>query len=416
MNFGNLAARRFALVVAAVAILASGCHGSQEWEPLTTQKIYVQDKFYDVAPLGPTRAIVVGYGGKILETSDSGLSWNAIDAGTDFALFSIDFASDKVGWIVGQEGLILKTTDGGESWQRQRGEVYMGDDCRSPAHREGVFEECRQEKEATSEILRSLQSKSSKEDLGIPPERIEKECRQAVREKCSEAYLFAVSVIDENNVVAIGDRSVLTRTRDGGRTWTTETLTFIDPDMSPDWLLAFEDPVLYDVEFLDSRNGYVVGEFGKIYHTLDGGESWTQQHKSLMDETIFDVLDMPTLFDVEFLDEKNGMVVGLDGRVGITTDGGQDWNFVPTNVDDFTDPFYAGAIQENGVLWAVGASGQIVISEPGAEFQRGSLGGSVNSWLRRIRFYDQDHGWVVGGFGLIMNTKDGGKTWYRRFG
>ena len=115
MNFGNLAARRFALVVAAVAILASGCHGSEDWEPLTTQKIYVQDKFYDVAPLSPTRAIVVGYGGKILETSNSGVSWKAIDAGTDFALFSIDFASDKVGWIVGQEGLILKTIDGGET-------------------------------------------------------------------------------------------------------------------------------------------------------------------------------------------------------------------------------------------------------------------------------------------------------------
>lgn len=279
-------------------------------------------------------------------------------------------------WTDNKERGVYKTTDGGKTWDQQVALAYLDPDCRDPKLRAQRFE----------------------------------------NERCDEAYLFAVSVIDADHVVAIGDRSVLTRSSDGGRTWQTETLTFIDPDLSPDWLLAFEDPVLYDVEFVDSRNGYIVGEFGKIYHTTDGGQSWTEQHKSLMDASVFDFMDMPTLFDVEFSDLKNGIAVGLDGRIAITTDGGQDWNFVPNNVEDYEDPFYSAALLPDGTRWVVGASGQAVTAAPADEMGRASLGGSVNSWLRRIRFYDKDTAWIVGGFGLIMNTHDGGKTWYRRMG
>ncbi|MFP6599197.1 MAG: YCF48-related protein, partial [Deltaproteobacteria bacterium] len=518
----------------ALAVTVSGCHGSGEWSPLTSQKIYVSDKFYDVALLGPKHAIVVGYGGKILKTKDAGITWANVDSGTDNSLYSIDFAADgKTGWIVGQEGSILKTIDGGETWVQQAQAVekrlrsLLGardkglralDDARDKEVEERLVSVVNETidqlvqllegalvvndlideygdvlldkgSEVSGEILSGLPrgewvnisvgkvlSDESDEQTGealllqekkraivgefrerevaihdevdsgyvtkrdgVSAEYIANrkevfvenpntiflvpECRDpklgAQRlddERCDAAYLFAVDAIDENNVVVVGDRSVFASSRDGGKTWTDETLTFVDPDMSPDWLLAFEDPILYDIEFIDARNGYIVGEFGKIYHTTDGGRTWGEQHKSLMDASVFDVLDMPTLFDVEFSDLEHGIAVGLDGRIALTNDGGQDWNFVDNNVADYEDPFYSAAILPDGTRWAVGASGQSVSAGPGNAFGRASLGGAVNSWLRRIRFYDKDTAWIVGGFGLIMNTHDGGKTWYRRIG
>jgi photosystem II stability/assembly factor-like uncharacterized protein len=111
------------------------------------------------------------------------------------------------------------------------------------------------------------------------------------------------------------------------------------------------------------------------------------------------------------------MIVGLDGRVAVTTDGGEDWNFVPHHVDDYVDPFYSATILSNGQRWVVGASGQVVHSAAGEQdFSRGDLGSRVTTWMRRIRFYDDKHGWIVGGFGLIMYTDDGGETWFRRLG
>lgn len=375
--------RGLGTAVVAVSLLSTAaCHREVEMIPLATQKIYVSDRFYDVAVMDEKRAIVVGYNGKIIESTDGGFTWQQIDGGTDKALYSIDFApGGKVGWIVGQEGLILKTEDGGKTWARQKTDLWLDSLCADPEERQYRLG-----------------------DIEAVP--------------CQHAYLFAVSVVDENTAHIIGDKSVYTRTTDGGKTWKTRTLSVESAEaIGEDLELAFEDPVLYDVEFLDKNRGYIVGEFGKIYYSGDGGDSFVEQQESLMDdESIVDILDLPTLFDVEFADDRRGIAAGLDGRIATTEDGGGNWNFIRHGVSEFVDPFYAATILPDGTRWVVGASGQVVRGDGSGQYGRGDLGSRVNSWIRRIRFHNSQHGWLVGGFGLIMNTDDGGKTWYRRIG
>jgi photosystem II stability/assembly factor-like uncharacterized protein len=368
--------------MACTALLSTaGCHHDIEMLPLADQKIYVSDKFFDVAVMGPKRAIVIGYGGKIIESEDGGFNWKQIDSGTDKALYSIDFAPDgKTGWIVGQEGLILRTSDAGKTWARQHTDLWLDPLCGDPEER--------------------------KYRAGDPE-----------AAPCHHAYLFAVSVVDATTAHIIGDKSTYSYTTDGGKSWNTRTLKVASEEaIGEDQALAFEDPVLYDVEFLDAKHGYIVGEFGKIYYTQDGGVSFVEQHESLMDDSVVDILDLPTLFDVEFVNDQHGIAAGLDGRIAETTDGGKNWDFRPTNVEDFVDPFYSATILADGTRWVVGASGQVARADRGAEFGRGDLGSRVNNWIRRVRFHGDKHGWLVGGFGLIMSTEDGGKTWYRRIG
>jgi photosystem II stability/assembly factor-like uncharacterized protein len=40
----------------------------------------------------------------------------------------------------------------------------------------------------------------------------------------------------------------------------------------------------------------------------------------------------------------------------------------------------------------------------------------VNTWLRGVYFRDKNDGWVVGGYGLILHTTDGGTTWLPALG
>jgi photosystem II stability/assembly factor-like uncharacterized protein len=371
--------RRLPLALLAVSALTAGCHRHQEWEPLLTQKVYVSDRFYDIEILGPKEALIVGFNGKLLHTSDFGSTWNLVESGSADGLYSISFAADrKTGWIVGQGATILKTTDGGKTWSKQGGNIWMGDECR----------ENRGDPDATDES-----------------------------DKCPLAPLFAISTIDENTAVAIGDRSTLTITTDGGKTWNTTTLKSIPTDdLDANAGIAFEDPVLYDVQFLSAQAGFVVGEFGKILKTTDGGKTWHEKQSSLVGEEYFDIMELPTFFDVDFRNENEGYVVGLEGRVAKTEDGGETWTWQPHGVKEYDAPFYSIDTLPNGSVWSVGGSGQALHAAAGAPIGKGNLGTRVTNWIRDVEFYDDNVGWMVGGFGFIMNTSDGGKTWFRRIG
>lgn len=380
MRWIDRSGRRWGLPLAVMAAAAGvGCHRHVDWEPMTTQKVYVSDRFYDVEVLGPKEVLVVGYNGKILQSSDFGSSWNIVESGSKNGLYNVAFAPDnKTGWIVGQGGTILKSTDAGKTWAAQGGKIFMTADCRK--------------------------------DGGDPDATDESD-------KCPLAPLFAISVVDTQMAVAIGDRSTLTLTKDGGATWNTTTLKPVATEVvDENSMLAFEDPVLYDVQFLNTQTGFVVGEFGNILKTTDGGATWHAKQATLVGEQYFDIMELPTFFDIDFRGENEGYAVGLEGKVARTTDGGETWQWVDHGVAEYDAPFYSIDISPNGTVWAVGGSGQAVSAPVGGALGKGTFGTRVTNWIRDVEFYDDNVGWVVGGFGFIMNTSDGGKTWFRRIG
>jgi photosystem II stability/assembly factor-like uncharacterized protein len=63
--------------------------------------------------------IAVGERGRILRSTDSGLSWELLQTPTEATLTGISFANAQCGWVVGHDGTILCTRDGGLSWSQQ---------------------------------------------------------------------------------------------------------------------------------------------------------------------------------------------------------------------------------------------------------------------------------------------------------
>ncbi len=296
------------LVLFSVAMgITAGCHPEVELPPLPEAKIsIIGDRFFDVKALSPERALIIGYRGKILETPDSGRTWNIIQAPTDRALYSIRFADAQNGWICGQAGLILATKDGGKTWTEQK----------------------------------------SNTDL----------------------YLFAIYPVSATHVVAAGDKSTLVETTDGGATWQPRKIA---------------------------------------------QSTWTEQQKTLLGGGIVDMFDLPTLFGVHFVNNQEGVAVGLEGKIAHTHDGGNTWAF--DKVDEavaIEDPLYSPFMFPDGRAWAVGSGGEVVNKDAGnAPWHRAKLGMRLFTWLRSVDFFDQNNGWIVGGFGTILKTKDGGKTW-----
>jgi photosystem II stability/assembly factor-like uncharacterized protein len=348
--------RTAALVIGFGAMLAA-CHSEMADVPLTNQKIRFTDKFYDVKALSPSDALVVGYGGKILATSDAGKTFTRVESGTDLALYKLAAAGSQV-WISGQEGLILHSSDGGKTWQKQ--------------------------------------------------------------ESGTKVYLFSIFFLDENHGFAVGDKSMLAETTDGGKTWQARKIETPNEggaggEADAEAALAIQDPIFYDIRFADPKVGWIAGEFGHLLKTSDGGQTWTAQQKSLMtpESGIVDPMDLPTFFGEYTLSDKEALAAGLDGRIARTRDGGTSWRFEPMKVEfPLTDPLYQPYVTADGNAWVVGAAGQVVRLPPGqTEWTRADLGMQVYTWLRSVNFADAQNGWMVGGFGTILRTSDGGKSW-----
>ena len=75
--------------------------------------------------------------------------------------------------------------------------------------------------------------------------------------------LNAIAATGINNIWAVGDNGIVIKSVDAGQTWNTVSITAQTPNFS-------------DIGFKNGK-GYIIGNLGSIYQTLDNGNSWTQQ-------------------------------------------------------------------------------------------------------------------------------------------
>ena len=249
-------------IVASLAI--GGCHPEVEVPPLPEQKIsLLGDRFFDVKALSAERALVVGYRGKILETTDAGRTWNIIPTPTDRALYNIRFADAQNGWICGQAG-------------------------RDPQHQGRRQDLDRAEEQHRPVPLRDLHAE--------PDARVRRRRQVDARSRRPTA----------------------------APTWKVRKVAQDKQGISDDIALAVQDPIFYDIEFTDEQHGWIVGEFGTIHaHHATAARPGAAQQESLLGEGIVDILDLPTFFGVHFVNAQEGIAAGLEGKIARTHDGGK---------------------------------------------------------------------------------------------
>ena len=137
-----------------------------------------------------------------------------------------------------------------------------------------------------------------------------------------------------------------------------------------------------------------VGQRGHIVISSDGGASWKQSPVPVSSD----------LTAVYFVDDKQGWVVGHDGVILRTGDGGERWD-----------------VQLNGLTandLLVAAMEKKLAAEPAseeakkllAEAQRYKEQGADKPFLD-VWFADTLNGYAVGAYNLIFKTADGGKSW-----
>lgn len=154
---------------------------------------------------------------------------------------------------------------------------------------------------------------------------------------------------------------------------------------------------LYGTKFVSPQKGWIVGAFGVIFHTDDGGTTWKPQASHTVEQ----------LFSVDFADAQRGWSVGRSGMILHTSDGGATWAKQISGTDKhlFSVDFVDG---DSGI--AVGDWGAVLLtSDGGKTWREQSLTHDVI--LNDAQMIDRSHGWIVGEMGTVLSTADGGATW-----
>jgi photosystem II stability/assembly factor-like uncharacterized protein len=278
------------------------------------------------------------------ENSKKGF-WEVQNTGLkDELLTDASFPDPDNGWLVGIVGTILHTADGGKTWELQ--------------------------------------------------------------ESGTDKHLFTVFFSDTQHGWAAGDLMTIIHTSDGGKTWAPQEVEEILEEN------IFAAEVIYNgLFFHDALEGWMVGEFGTIYHTTDGGQNWKYLDCDLLQpKTGEDEWEMPrlTLYDVYFTDRDRGFILGVDGTMIKTEDGGKEWKLINTS----TNQSLYSITNVGNSFWAVGNRGTLIKSTDGGNTWVNKVG-AIHSkgWLTSVAFPNEKTGWVVGKSGAVFKTVDGGETW-----
>ena len=272
---------------------------------------------------------VVGDGGTILKSTDSGTSWNALTSGTTRALFDLYFFNDTEGLAVGDNGLILRTTDGGVTWPPVTSGVR--DSLRSISF-SGVSGICGG---LSQDIIYSGDSGAT---------------WRVSQKGFFGGGFFGAHMLNSSVGFVTGQNSIFQgmqgTTVDGGVHWDFHVFYFESNEGSADDTFFFDDMtglttgVLFDgrgaisrttdggvnwsstlfpqgmqgIDFPKPEAGYAVGFFGTILKSTDMGVTWNSQTSNTFSD----------LYDVHFkTDGLTGLAVGVGGTIVRTTNGGQ---------------------------------------------------------------------------------------------
>lgn len=372
---------------------------------------------YDLYFLDAQRGWACGNGGNSFRTINGGLSWTHTNVGTIVTLSSIWFVDATLGWTIDIDGRIYRSTDGGLSWTLQFNAGGYLSTLQFFNAQEGWAI-------GGNTFLRTTNGGTSWSPASVPV----------------GTWSHAARFADPLHGISVGHYGNVTRTIDGGQSWT--TIAEIGTG-----------PLLWDVESSTSTRSVYVGETGALASTIDSGATWTSIQSGAADEThALDAVDalhawaandggevartvdgghhwqrvLVTGFDnygyiqdVDFLDASLGWAVGRHeffgpgiGRIVRSTDGGANWTVQHSIAGAYME---AVEVLDAQTVLAVGQvpSGSRFILRTIDAGQTWANVSPSQAIFMDTDFIDASTGWVVGG--QIYKTTNGGQSWTQQY-
>lgn len=412
--------------------------------------------------------VACGVNGTILSTSDAGVHWTAQTSNTLEDINGVAFQSATIGHVVGGGGYTANTTDGGQTWTPRAlpSPITLYSVQYAPGTDYIIAAGEYASDSATQFILSpdtgnswySLFSPSSYNaiyamhvfdtnnivavgDMGVLWSTTDFGVTWNNGQGGTSTSLYDVTYFDSSSGIVTGYGTVL-GTTDQGRHWnsipatgdayyvgcthvnaTTGFVYGFRNDGSTPWSYAIvanttdagatwndvsptDSLSIQGSAFVNANTGWVAGNIyvsntsypACIEKTIDGGATWVQENTGGHVEG---------LYSVAFADANTGIVVGDNGLILRTVNGGGTWSQVSSAQ---TNALYSVAYAGNGVFVATAADGSLIrTTNYGAIWSTVNLGSPLV--ILALRFATPRVGLAVGDSGLVLRTTDAGATW-----
>ena len=306
-------------IVGAHSIKLSTVDWGNTWNS-EIEKPFTRENLYETFFVDSLNGWAIGFHGVVLKTIDGGKNWSKSNLDIS-GLKDVYFTNKDIGWIVGRDGYAFSTKDGGNTWQKRKiSEDFSLNSIYFISERIGWI---------VSDNIIYMTSDEGKNWSTIGPSFIGITDIFFINEKTGWLVTYDVSE-PEGKVY---------RTVDGGQDWsllyTSDSegflkIQFVNKDKG--WIQGSKSlfrtidggkhwkkiNVMQSSEysypggffFIDEWTGWYCSQH--IFKTLDGGDTWTIQQ---YEYSTF-------LNDIYFTSMSKGCIVGSDGTLLITNDGG----------------------------------------------------------------------------------------------
>nr|WP_294904213.1 YCF48-related protein [uncultured Lacibacter sp.] len=412
----------------------------------------ISDDIYSITFIDQLNVIACGEYGTIYKTKDGGVTWQYIGPNSRiwlYDLYTAAFINQDTGFAAGARGRILKTVDGGTTWSQYSptyiqvngitkkmentayaivgNQIYKTIDYGNSWNplslivgvnyaEYDIFQQIHFFNKDTGVVTASEYGRMYKTYDGGATWTIISSSSQGYQGSSDlqflpdnkTGYLTYYSSYSSSNIMKTTDAgdtwSEIWRSQYQGETFnqlyfTSEKNAFASrynrlyqsTDSAKTWNLLWQLETITDIQFVNEKVGFVTGENGMLFKSIDSGKKWT---KIPITPTFYD-----DIYCIKFANEKIGFIGTEGGKIYRSIDSGTTWqqygkvNFDRINtimINNDTTVYFTG---ENGAILQSKMS-ELILGQPtvGRTDCNSEVSISVNALLGKAEMLQIEYG------------------------
>jgi photosystem II stability/assembly factor-like uncharacterized protein len=284
----------------------------------------------DITAVGE-RLVAVGGRGHIIFSDDEGFTWKQASVPVITTLTSVFFVNSTNGWAVGHDAVVLHTNDSGETWVKQ----FDGFKANEMVLAQAKTNKAKFESELSKVRIMGNSDRAADVEQKLESATYALEDAQSDFDYRSTKPLLDLWFKNTSEGFVVGAYGMVFKTLDGGKSW-------------KDWSANVENPDRFHINSIEHVSGdklMMVGEAGLMLRTSNGGDQWEQMFSPYAGS----YFGLTTL-------TKQGIQVayGLRGNLARTEDFGSSWRLVNTGTEQ---TIIGGTDRVGRVIYLVGNGG-----------------------------------------------------------